>query len=385
MADFQTPDFLQNYSADDVFNTMTEILPADIDLSQGGHAFNMVMPTALIVSQICEFVLPEVIKLIFPEFSYGEYLDYHAQTRGLTRRAATAATGTVTVTGTVGTVIPAGSLFTTPSINEEPSVDYETTEEATIPAGGSVTITVECTQAGLIGNTSANTIVISSSGITGITAVTNDDEITGGTAEETDESLITRIEEYDQSQGDSFVGNVSDYIRWAKSIEGVGSVGVIPAQDTSGQVTIVLTDQNGDPANETLCQAVYDYIMSPDDPESRLAPVNAVVVVEPPETVNIYIKATVELLSGITIEAVSAAFVTQANNYLAEAVEDAEVKYTKLAAVLSSINGVNDFSGFEIGTESEGTVTYGTSNITIESTQLPVITAEDVVFTAGTV
>lgn len=386
MADFETPSFLQNHSAEQVFETMQSVLPSDIDLSQGGHAYNMTMPTALVISQLCEFVLPQVIQLIFPEFSYGEFLDYHAQTRGLTRRAATAATGDITITGTVGTEIPAGTVFSTASVNGYPSVDYSTTEDVTIPQGGSVTATVVCTQTGIIGNTSVNTVIISAGNITGINSVTNPEDITGGTAEESDADLIVRIMEYDQSQGTSFVGNVADYIRWAKSVEGVGNVGVTPAQDDSGLVTIVLTDTNGDPANETLCEEVYNYIMSPDNPEARLAPINALLLVEPPETIDIQAKATIELTAGATIETVTAAFITQVSAYLPTAIQDAEVKYTKLAAILSAVEGVNDFSGFQIGVKPEtGSTTYGTSNITITSTQLPVITAQDITFTTGTV
>lgn len=381
MAEFQTPSFLQNHSVDDVFQEMQTVLPSDIDLSQGGHAFNLTMPTALVVAELCQFVLPGVIQLIFPEFSYGEFLDFHAATRGMTRRPATAAVGEITITGNNGTIIPAGSVFSTASINEYPSVDYATTESVVI-SNGSVTVTVQCTQTGVIGNTGVNTIIIPASRITGITSVTNEDEITGGTAEESDESLIARIKEYDQSQGNSFVGNASDYRRWAKSVAGVGNVSVIPAQDDSGLVTIVLTDANGDPANEALCQDVYNYIMQPDDPYSRLAPINALLEVQPPETFDVCVQATIELVAGNTLEAITEAYLTQVAAYLIEAITDAEVKWTKMAAILSAIDGVNDFSDFVIGTSPSN---LGTSNIPIGSTELPVISASKINFGTGTV
>lgn len=82
---------------------------------------------------MCEFVLPEVIKLIFPEWSYGTFLDEHAKGRGITRRAATAAIGKITITGTAGAVIPAGSLFSTASVNGEPSVDFKTNRSGNHP------------------------------------------------------------------------------------------------------------------------------------------------------------------------------------------------------------------------------------------------------------
>ena len=58
---------------------------------------------------------------------------------------------------------------------------------------------------------------------------------------------------------------------------------------------------------------------------------------------------------------------------------------TKVAAILSGTSGVNDFSGLQIGIDTEGTITYGTSNIQIESTQLPTITENDITLTEGTV
>ena len=386
MAEFTNPEFLDNYDVDDVYDTMRGILPADIDSSEGSHTWNLLRPTALVVSELCEFVLPQVIQLIFPEWSYGEFLDAHAQTRGMTRKAATPATGELTITGTPGTVIPAGSMFSTTSLNPEDSaMSYITTAQATIPAMGSVNVNIQCTEAGSEGNTGENTIILLASSITGITAVTNPEEVSGGTDQETDEDLIARIEEYDQTQGDSFVGNMADYRRWATSVAGIGNASIIPPTDDSGIVQIVLTDTNGEPASETLCTNVYNYIMSPDDPYARLAPINAVIDVISPTTIDIAIKATVELAAEAVLSDVSTALMTSLNEYLEEAMADEEVKITRVAAILSSTTGVNDFSGLQIGKKSGGTATYGTDNIQLTPTELPTITADDIDLTQGTV
>ena len=386
MAEFTTPTFLENYTVDDIYATMSQILPADIDRSEGSHVWNLTRPTALVLAEICEFVLPQVVQLIFPEWSYGDFLDAHAQTRGLTRKAATAATGEVTFTGLANTLIPAGTVVSTASLNsEDPSISYATTEEATIPASGTVTVDVECTETGTVGNTIANTIIILASTVTGITAVTNADEIDGGTDTEDDASLIARIEEYDSTQGDSYIGNIADYKRWALSVSGVGNAAVIPANDTTGLVTIILTDSNGDPANETLCDAVYNYIMQPEAPASRLAPINALLSVEAPETISLGIIATVELEEGATLEAVKSGFYNNLVEYLPEALSDEEIKVTKIEACLSNTAGVNDFQGVEIGIISSGTVSYSNQNIAIASTQLPTVLESNLLLTAGTV
>lgn len=379
---FQTPEFMLNSSQEDFFAKMKGILPSDIDASEGSHVWNFLMPTALAAAEICEFLLPECIKLIFPEHSYGEFLDGHAKARSITRRAATAATGEITITGVVGTVIPAGSLFATASVNDEPSVDYETLTEAAIPESGSVTVEIQCTVTGVVGNTTENTIVLVASKLTGITGVTNEEGVTGGTEEESDESLINRIDEYDKSQGDNYVGSEADYKRWATSVPGVGEATVISAQDDSGLVTIVLTDANGAAATEQLCESVYNFIMRPDARGERLAPVNALLSVVPPSTMAIAVRVTVELDADATIDSAKTAFMDQLALYLPVAMDEQEIKYTKVAACLSAAAGVNDYSGLEIGIKGEA---FGTANIPITTKQLPEVSAEDIEITAGTV
>jgi len=383
MADFTTPEFLLNHSTNEIHQKMKDILPADLDVSEGSHTWNYTRPTALVAAEICQFILPEVIKLIFPEWSYGQFVDAHAKTRGMARRAAVAATGTITITGVANTVIPAGSMFSTASINETPSVDYLTTEDAIIPASGEVEVPVQCTQLGIIGNTTANTVIFVGNKLIGVTAVTNEEDITGGTEVESDASLIERIVEYDKTQGESFVGNPADYKRWALSVPGVGGAIIISATDDSGLVTIIITDSNGAPGNPELCEAVYNYIMRPDDPGLRRAPVNALLSVIPPETLDIVVQATVELEEGYELETVKENYLEKLALYLPVAMEEQEIKYTRVCAELSDTEGVNDFSDLKMCVKSSGVP--GTSNIPITIEQLPLLDPEDITFTEGSV
>lgn len=386
MSEFETPEILRGTSTDEWHEYMRSIIPADIDMSEGNHAWNTTRPTALVAARMCEFILPEVIKIFIPGWSYGSFLNDHARARGMKRLDATAATGNITITGDVGATIPAGSLFATASVNDEPSVDYRTIEHAEIPETGSITVGIECTQTGIIGNTGSGTIVLVGSRLTGVKAVTNEEEITGGTEEESDESLIERIEEYDRTQGESFIGNEADYKRWAMSVPGVGDATVIPAQDTSGLVTIIVTDANGAPATTELCADVYNYIMKPHEKPARLAPTNARLLVTPPQTIAIAISATVELDSGATLESVKADFASKLALYLPTAMEEGEIKYSRISAVLSSVNGAYDFTDLKIGVNNgSGTITLGTSNITIGNMQLPSISEDNLILNGGLV
>lgn len=117
---YTTPDFLAGHSADEIYARMRAMLPDDIDSSEGSHVWNFLRPTAMVAAEMCEAILPQVIQIIFPDWSYADYLDGHARARGLTRRAATAASGSVTITGTARAVIPLGTRFSTAAVGDVP-------------------------------------------------------------------------------------------------------------------------------------------------------------------------------------------------------------------------------------------------------------------------
>ena len=372
MEDMEIPEFLQNYDEDDIHEEIFAIIPDTYDKSEGQHYWNFTRPTANVVSQLRGFDLPEAIKLIWPKFSNGEYLDYHAELRSMTRKAAQYATGEITITGTAGTVIPAGYTVATEAKNDTVSHDYVTTAECTIGEDGSVTVAAMASTAGAEGNTAARTIVINASSFEDVTGITNIAPFTGGVDEESDESLYARIREYDQTQGDSNIGNPSDYKRWAESVPGTGTAKVIRSTDTSGLVTIVLTDGNGEPASEILCETVYNYIMSPDNEDSRLAPCGANLVVTPPTTTIITIRAMIELTSG-TIESVTTAFVARLKEYIPEAIENHEILYQKVGSILGSIDGVYDYSGLYVND--------GMANIHLDDSVFPSIESNNISLT----
>lgn len=373
----ELPEFLQNKSTDEIHTKMLDSMPGDIDKSQGQHPYNYTRPTAMIASELCQQTLPEIIKLIFPMYAYGEWLDYHAQMRGISRRPATASSGTLQLTVTKNTNIPEGSQFSTASVDGQPSVVFETTQGKFNLPEGTTEVPVKCTQTGTAGNVIAGTVIFKLSQLSGVTAVTNQEAITGGTEEEDDDSLRARIVSLDQSQSVSYVGSVADYKRWSSEVPGVGGVTVIPAQDDSGLVTLVITDSNGDPANEEICQNVYDYIMSPADPELRLTAPNVKLSVIPPTITELFISATVEVGTGSSLDAIKTAFIEAVQAYLDTARSDGEVRYTQIGKILAGISGVYDYDAL--------TLNSGTTNISITNTQLPQVTSDSVLLTQGVV
>lgn len=372
MEDMQIPEFLQNNDEDDIQEEMLALIPDIYDKSEGQHFYNFTRPTAMIAAQLRGQNIPEAIKLIWPKFSTGEFLDLHAENRYLKRKEAQAAFGKITITGTAGIVIPAGYIVSTEGKNDIPSKDYATIVPCTISEEGTVTVEAVAVTPGADGNTASDTIIVNTSSYDDVESVTNEFPFIGGIDEEDDDSLYARISEYDQNIGNQNTGNPSDYKRWAESVEGTGTANIARAKDSSAVVTIVLTDGNGDPANEELCEKVYNYIMSPEDDLKRLAPCGANLTVIPPVTQTLTITGKLELTSG-SIESVTALFVKNLKEYFPDAIDNKKVLYHRICNVLGDIEGVYDFS--------ELTVNGGTANIVLEDGVFPYIKTENVTFT----
>lgn len=157
---YNPPEFLLGQSADEIHSRMMENLPPGIDKSEGNIPWDFTRPAALEKAEFAEFTVNETVKLIFPQWAYGEWLDYHGEKVNTIRRAANHASGNLEVTGQIGTIIPTGYQFATPA-NLTASVIFETTESAVLegePDGnGQVTntIPIQAMDGGQIGNVAA--------------------------------------------------------------------------------------------------------------------------------------------------------------------------------------------------------------------------------------
>ena len=161
----------------------------------------------------------------------------------------------------------------------------------------------------------------------------------------------------------SYIGNNADYKRWAKTVDGIGDAIVIPEWNGPETVKIICLDQNGEVANQTLLDAVYNYIMAPDNPENRLAPPNTILTVSTPDLVNITYSFTVTVADGFELSTVVAGFKKQLESYYKDVVDDGAVKYIKVHALLTETSGVEDFTSLLLN--------GGTGNIRIENDEYP--------------
>jgi uncharacterized phage protein gp47/JayE len=393
---YEPPEFLQDQSADEIHERMLENLPDDIDTSQGNIPWDFTRPSALEKAEFVEFTLNETIKLIFPQWAYDEWLDYHGEKVNCIRKPANPASGTLSVTGVVGTVIPSGYQFATPADLTE-SVIFETVEphvlEGEPDGSGQVTneVTVQATDGGLFGNVAADTIKLMVNPMNGISHLANHEPMTGGTEREADGEYVIRILDAMRS-GSSMTGCNADYVRWGKEVAAVGQVIVDPEWNDpdlpeafhykdrqgndrcAGAVRLIIIDSNGLPANRQILDAVYLHIAGTNDYDpARLMPVGAHLTVEAPEGIDVDIAATVLLDDGEDIATITKRFRENLAGYWLQVGNEATndymehtgcIRWVQVGAVLAKTAGVKDYTGL--------TVNGGMGNIAITQTQYPV-------------
>lgn len=358
---FTPPDFVENNTANEIHQRMMNNLPDDIDDMPGGFPYDFTMPTALEKSELIQYHLVRTLMLMFPQFAWGEWLEYHAQQIDLVRKSATYATGEVLINGVTDTEIPAQFAVCSATTGTESAIVFYTNEGVVIPESGSVTVSVTAAISGTASNVKANTITMMLKPLNGISELTNPEPMTGGTEAESDEDLRERVMEEYASKGMSYVGNDSDYKRWAKEVDGVGDVVVI--SEEPGTVKLIIMDSNGDPANDALLEAVYNYIYSPDEPDKRKSPTGVTLIVSAPEIVYLTLCCTATLESGYTAQEVTEAFEAGLLDYYKATPEEGIIKLKEIEALLINTAGVYDFVNLTINGQAQ--------NIEISKYQYP--------------
>lgn len=351
--EFTNPDFIEGNSEEEIQERMMSNLPEGIDDMPGGFPYDFTMPTAIEKAEIMNFIIPRILMIMFPQFAWGDWLDLHGTQCGLKRREATKASGYVNLSGQDGVEIPIGTVFCTPATDTNSSIEFESTELVVV-SDGSAKVPISAVQSGPLSNVVAGTVTLALKPITGIDSITNEFAITGGTEEEEDDIFRERIMDANANKGTSYIGNVADYRRWAMEVAGVGSVTVIPTPDgIGGVVKIVVIDSNGQPANEQIIKGVYDHIMSPNDPDSRLAPTGAKIQVIAPTTGAINYSVIIELNGTENIEDIKNEFISSVSDYYEIAKREGVLRYSRISAILSNTAGVEDFKELKINGETK--------------------------------
>lgn len=166
-----------------------ELFGADINTSARAFMGLLLRLFAWFLS-LAWIILEKVYYSGYVSTATGVQLDRLAKLVGIRRRAASPANGSVTITGTVGKAIPLGTEVTGAT---EGSPIYQTTEDATIGAGGNITVPVEALESGTAFNVGANVLTQLVEPDTEVASVNNTLAITNGQDREEDYEFRSRI------------------------------------------------------------------------------------------------------------------------------------------------------------------------------------------------
>ncbi len=243
----------------------------------------------------------------FPQTAEGDFLDLHAQQRGISRKAAVPSSGQLSFTRSTplsyDVSIPAGTVCSTGGVQ---GIRFATTQEAVLTAGQlQVSAPAQSEQGGREANTAAYTISVLITPPPGIEGVENPLPFTGGEDGETDGSLRDRIV---QSWNTIPNGtNAAFYRDFVLGYEGIRSVSVIPRAQGIGTVEIYAAGAGAAPEEDLLEQIEGDL--------QQVREINVDVSLLPCQLVEVNLYANVTPEDGYQMEEVRAACTSALQEY----------------------------------------------------------------------
>ena len=323
---------------------------ADISKIEGSFAADMAAAVSVEMAKIYA-TIDYAMQTFLLQTNEGEYLDLRAAEYGILRKPGTKATVELTAHGTDGTVIPAGTRIVSAD-----GLVFVTDAAAEI-ADGVATISATADQPGAAYNAAPDTIAQLFKNIPGVAGITNDAAAVGGSDAETDEALRERVLLRLQTPATS--GNAYHYQQWALDVAGVGAAKVLPLWAGAGTVKVVLASPGMGAVNADTVEAAAAYI-------EAQRPIGADVTVVSATAKEIAVTATLAISSDTTLSAVKDAFSEALKEYFQGLAFDASsVSYNKIAYLLMSVPGVNDYTDLKIN--------GGTSAISLQTSEVPAV------------
>lgn len=324
---------------------------ADIDKREGSFVNDMVSPVAIELEGAYQ-QFEKMLGVMFLEDSAGAYIDKRANEYGVFRKQGTYAKGYVTFTGAENTLIPKGSLVSTVT-----DLIYETLEDVVIEQGETqIAVPVMAQEIGDKYNVLSRMINQIPISIIGISSVTNEMGLLGGTNIETDKELINRT--LLQIQNPATSGNAMHYKLWALEVDGVGDAKVFPLHSGPGTVMVMPITSDKRSPDESIINNVKANIE-----EKR--PIGPTITVNMPVEVLINVAAQIVLDPNYTLQKVIEKYTEKFKEYITTGVFKLyTVDYYKCLSIMYEIEGVKQVLDFKLNNE--------TSNIVIQDVQIQV-------------
>lgn len=331
-----------------ILERMLSRMDTDLQTREGSYAYDQAAPIAQEFWRVL-VTLDELIEAFYVTPKSGNYLDEHAKLFALARRTGSKATATLILKGNSGTVVPAGTVFYAGELGFELLDDVVIQDET---AEG----LVQATQVGAKYNVAAGTMTQVLRTISGLRSFYNV-AAEGGSDPESDDALFARLDEKRKRPPTS--GNPAHYKEWALSVDGVGIARVTPVWMGPGTVLVLIAGHDRHPVDSAIVSACAAYI-------ETQRPVGADVTVRSAKAVEVDVSAQVILESGASLVSVTQAFTGKLDAYLAGlAMEAFTIYWTKVGAILQSIDGVVDYTGL--------TLNGAAGNLELDSDGVPVL------------
>ena len=294
----------------------------------------------------------------FPQTAEGTCLDYHAAMRGLMRKSAACAQGTLrfSVEEALETdvIIDAGTVCMNSGL-----VRFETTGTVTLTAGSLYAdAPARAVEPGAAGNTGKDTITVLTAAPVGVARCGNPAAFTGGADAEDDEKLRARIlATYRRLPNGA---NAAYYETEALSIDGVDAVQVLPKARGVGTVDVIIAAPAGLPSAALVAQ-VQDYF-------NARREIAVDVEVAAPTGVPVSVTAAVTVADGYHAADVLSAVTDAINGWFTGRLLGRRVLRAELISLIFSVDGVSNVSltlpAADVAIDSDELAVKGTITVT---------------------
>lgn len=346
-----------SYDADAIHEGILGNISATYQKTVGFPTYDLTRAFALAIKSLGDDLLTAESAADVDNMTGDALTKWCYQRKGVVRKAAIYASGTVKVVTGTG-AITVGDLFESTG-----GIQFAATESKSVTDGD--TVAVQAVTEGVSGNVAAGAVTLMPVTLTGISVITNEAAMAGGYDAESDDSLRARY--YDAVLTPATSGNKNQYIAWAKSVSGVGGAKCYPLANGPNTVEVCIIDSDMQPASTQLVAEVQNYI----DPGiagagGGAAPIGAYCTVTSATGLAINVACTVTLASGYDSATVIANVTESIKTYLDSiAFSGTYVSYAKIANAVNDAEGVLDYSGL--------TINDGTDNITIPDKSVAIV------------
>ena len=293
-----------------------------------------------------------VLDQSFPQTAQGTYLDYHAETRGITRGAAEKAAGVIRFAAadkvTAACPIEKGTVCMTAE-----GVRFETTEDAAIAVGSQwVDVPAQAAEAGAGGNVIAGTVTLLSAMPVGVVQCTNPAAFSGGCDAESDEALRGRVLASYQRLPNG--ANAAYYEQEAMRYPGVAAAKAVGRARGIGTVNVVIATHAGVPDAALLAAVETDL------QKKREIAVGVKVLAPAVETVAV--TAALKVAPGYTFAEVKAGAQSALEALFTGELLGKSVTTARLLTLLCGVEGVENVH-----------LTAPAADVAVGSTELPML------------